>query len=366
MPSTSGCSRRSGRSDIAAADARRLVTGRIQSGAGEWHRVWLFVIRSFSELEINTIAPEAGAWPPGAGELLIERDAFQVVRAAIGDRVTVELSGGRMHSLRVGGRVHDAGQAQARMENMVYGYITPQTLASLGEESGLDRLYLQVRGDRSDEAHVRRVAADVKAWLEGNGHAVRRMDVPVPGEHPHAAIMGALLLVMAAFGIVVLVLSGIIVVNLQRAMMAAERRQIGVMQAIGASRGQIARIYLGEAALFGGAALLAAAPVGIAGGRALSRYLAVPLNFDLTSLAVPVWVYLLVAAAALVVPLVAAAYPIAAGTRMTVRAALAGGPVVRSDSARRASTACSAASAVPGGRCCSVSGTASAAGRGQD
>jgi hypothetical protein len=47
------------------------------------------------------------------------------------------------------------------------------------------------------------------------------------------------------------------------------------------------------------------------------------LNFDLASLAVPLWVWLLVAVVGLLVPLAAAAYPVAAGTAITVHTALA-------------------------------------------
>ena len=224
--------------------------GRIRTGSGEWRRLVIFVVRDFRNLRISTVTPEAGEWPPAPGGILIERDAFQVAKAAIGDIVTIETPSGREQKLRVAGRVHDAGQAQARMENIVYGYITPATLAALGETPALDRLYMLAGENRfpvDEEAHVNRVAADVKAWLEANGHVVRRMDVPAPGEHPHAAIMGALLLAMAVFGIFILVLSGVIVVNLLLATMAAERRQIGVMKAIGGTRGQIACIYLAEA-----------------------------------------------------------------------------------------------------------------------
>ena len=53
-------------------------------------------------------------------------------------------------TLRVTGSVHDVGQAQARMENVVYGYVTLETLALLGEEPYLDQLKILVSGDRFD------------------------------------------------------------------------------------------------------------------------------------------------------------------------------------------------------------------------
>jgi putative ABC transport system permease protein len=311
------------RDDVEDADARRVVTGSLRIGPGEWRHFIFFVVRDFERLRINVVTSDGGEWPPRPGAVVIERDAFQVAKARLGDTILVKTAAGRDRRLRVSGGAHDPAQAQARMENIVYGYITAETAAQLGEPLALDRLYVLAASDRFNKAGVERVAGDVKAWLERTGHPVRRMLVPVPGEHPHAAIMGVLLLAMAAFGLLAVALSGVIVLNLLLAMMAAERRQIGVMKAIGASRGQIASVYLAEAALFGLAATVLAIPGGVAAGRVLSRYFGVLLNFDLASLSIPGWVYLVVVVVAVMVPLAAAAYPVAIGTAVTVREAVA-------------------------------------------
>ncbi|HEY6146524.1 MAG TPA: FtsX-like permease family protein, partial [Thermoanaerobaculia bacterium] len=247
-----------------------------------------------------------------------------VARVRLGDSVTVRTTRGAERALRVTGRVHDVGQAQARMENVVYGYITSETLALLGEEPFLDQLQILAAGNRFDEKHVQAVAAGVKAFLESRGHAVRRVDVPTPGRHPHADIMGLLLLGMAVFGFGVLLLSGILVINLIAALMAAQVRQIGVMKTVGGTRRQIARIYLGQALLIGGAAVILALPAGVGGSRLFASAMAVFLNFDLTSFAITAWVFLSVAAVGLVVPLLAAAWPVWRGSGIAVARALAG------------------------------------------
>ncbi|MGE0454585.1 MAG: ABC transporter permease [Vicinamibacteria bacterium] len=307
---------------VRAAEARRSVSGRIKTGPVAWRALQLFVIRDFSDIRVSTISSEDGAWPPATGELLIERDALQVAKAAIGESVTVRTARGGERTLRVAGSVHDVGQAQARMENVVYGYVTLETLELLGEERRLDQLKILADGDAFDEAHVRKVAAGVEAWLTAQGRPVRRMEVPTPGAHPHAALMGMLLLAMAGFGCFALGLSGVLVVNLVTALMAAQLRQIGVMKAVGGTRARIAAIYLGQASFLGVAALAVALPVGLVGGRALCRYMAVFLNFDLDNLSVPAWVYLLDACVALLVPLLAAAWPVWKGTSASVREAL--------------------------------------------
>jgi putative ABC transport system permease protein len=309
--------------DVSDAEARRVLSGRIKTGPATWRSLTIFVVKDYENIRLSKFVPEQGAWPPATGEMLIERDAFRVAHAKIGDTVTIRLGQGKEQTLHVTGRVHDVGQPQARMENSVYGYITLDTLARLGERPYLDQLKIVVAENRLDEQHIRSVAQDVKKLVENRGHSVRDVDIPRPGKHPHAELMGLLLLMMSSFGFLVLILSGIIVVNLLMGMMASQVRQIGMMKAIGGTRRQVARIYFSQALLLGIAALLVALPLGILGSRALCHPLAVLLNFDITSFAVPLWVYLWVVAVGLVVPLMAAAYPVWKGSAISVREALA-------------------------------------------
>jgi putative ABC transport system permease protein len=309
--------------EVAEAEARRVVTGRIKAGPAEWRNLTLFVVEDFRNLRVSTLKPQQGAWPPAAGEILIERDAFQVARTRVGDAVTVRTAGGKDQTLRVTGSVHDVGQAQARMENSVYGYIVLDTLKQLGEEPYLDQLKILVAENRFDEPHIRSVAEDVRKLVESRGHPVRRVDVARPGKHPHADITGLLLLAMASFGFLVLILSGILVVNLLTALMASQVRQIGIMKVIGGTRWRIAQVYLGQALLLGIIAILVALPPGMLGSRLLCQYMAVFLNFDINSFASPAWVYLLVALVGLAVPLLAATYPVWKGSGISVREALA-------------------------------------------
>jgi putative ABC transport system permease protein len=308
--------------EVSAAEPRRVVSGQLKSGPFQWRNVVLFVVKDYGDIKVSKLVPEEGSWPPATGEILIERDAFQVARASIGDVVTVRTSNGNEQPLVISGRVHDVGQAQARMENIVYGYITLDTLIQLGEDPHLDQLNIKVADKQFDVEHIKRVTNDVKQLIESRGHTVSRVDVPTPGKHPHADLTGLLLLVMSSFGLFVLVLSGVLVVNLLTAIMAAQVRQIGIMKTIGATRWQIARIYLGQAMLLGVAAILVSIPLGLVGSRALCMYMAMFLNFDINSFAVPVWVYLLVIVIGLITPLLAALYPVSKGTGVSIRKAL--------------------------------------------
>jgi putative ABC transport system permease protein len=308
--------------EVSDAEPRRTISGQMKAGPVQWRNLMLFVVEDYGNIRVSKLVPEQGAWPPATGEMLIERDAFQVAQANIGDAVTVKTANGIEQPLVISGSVHDVGQAQARMENIVYGYINLATLVQLGKEPRLDQLNILVAHNRFDEDHIRRVAAAVEQLIKSRGHEVRRVDIPPPGKHPHSDLTGILLLAMSSFGLFVLVLSGILVINLLTAMMASQVRQIGVMKAMGGTRWQISRIYFGQALFLGLAAVIVSIPLGIIGSRALCGYMAMFLNFDINSFAVPFWVYLLVALIGVVAPLIAAAYPIWRGTATPVRVAL--------------------------------------------
>lgn len=314
---------------VGSAEGRRSVHGRVRTGPAEWRNLILFARRDLAHSGINTIALESGAWPKGPDEIALERDAMGVAKARVGDRVTVRTAAGAERVVRVVGSTHDVGKAQARMENLVYGYVAFEALASLGEGPYYDELAITLAQGSQDVARTREVAQAVAASVRAG--ASLPIEVPAPGEHPHAKIMGLLLLSIAAFGVFVLALSGAIVFNVLTALLAGQTRQIGVMKALGGSRWQIASIFLLEAGLLGVAAIVLAIPLGIFGGRLLSRMMSGFLNFDIASYGVPAWVLLAVFVVGVGVPVAAAVLPVWLGTRTPVRDALApGGKVGRS------------------------------------
>ncbi len=309
--------------EVREIDARGAFFGRVRTGPAQWRNLLLIVIPNFRAIRLDTFVLEKGEWPPATGDMLIERDAVSVARAGIGDTITVRIDRGEPHTLRIAGRVHDVGQAQARMENAVYGYISPATLAQIGEKPALNLLLIRVAHDQYNQDHIRQVAARLRQRLQAQGFQIGDIDVPAPGKHPHADLMAGLLLAILSFGFLLLALSGVLALNFITVLMARQIRLIGVMKALGARRLQIAGIYLLESLLLGGVAVMPAVPLGIWGSRMLCRYMAGFLNFDIDSFSIPAWVFLLATAAGLVVPLLACAIPVARAVSMPVRRALA-------------------------------------------
>ncbi len=308
---------------IAAAEARSEIVGRFKVGPGEWRELWLYVVPDFNGMRMDLFTHEGGAWPPAAGEILLERTAVGVAGASMGERVTVKIPNAQERTLSFTGTVHAPSLPPAWVESRVYGYITPETLSLFGVPPALNQLKILAAGDRMDESAVRSAAYALKDRLERSGRSVSRIDIPKPGKHVHADLMEAFIAILGAMGILALLMSGVLVTNMISAMVNAQVRQIGIMKAIGGGAGRIAGIYLSMVLALGLLALAAGLPASLALGRALAGFEAVQmLNFQIFDFGVAPWVYGLVIAVGLLIPLLSAAVPIARGSRVTVLAAL--------------------------------------------
>src|SRR5262245_34258213 len=310
------------RPGIADAQARATVMARVQTGPDEWRPLLLFVVEDFNAMRISTFKHDGGMWPPPDGTMLVERTALPVVNARVGDAVVVKTPNGQRRAVPVTGLTHDTGLAPAWQERECYGYITPATLAWLGENAGLNELKLVVTEPRFDVTVIERTARDLAMWLQGRGYAVKEIQVPPPGRHPHQNQMVAILTLLLTFSLMALVLGAVLVATMINGLLAQQIRQIGVMKAIGAKMGQVAGLYVTLVLLIGGAAVAVGAPFSVMAGRAYASAISGLLNFTLFSDAIPPWVFIVQAAFGLLVPVLMALIPILRTSRITVREAI--------------------------------------------
>lgn len=307
---------------VAEAEARPVVLARVRIGDDEWVPALLYVVRDYRDLRIDTFEPEAGAWPPGDGEVLLERTALPVAKTTVGDSLSLSLAGGDEAVVRVAGTVHAAGLAPAWMEHMVPGFVGWNS-SLRGAENGESAQLRIVVGDHPlDEGYVREISDSVQAMLVRQGREVTRVIVPVPGRHPHADQMEAFLFLLLSFGILSFLLSAVLVASMIHALMSEQVREIGIMKAIGATRRQIAGMYLGQVGLLSSVALALGIPLGILVGDAYAQFAAGILNADVTGSPFPFAVVAAVAAIGVVVPVLVALVPIRRAARLTVYEAL--------------------------------------------
>ncbi len=324
---------------VADAEGRRTIPMRFKHGAQDnWNIIMLVAVRDYDNIRINKIRPErvyriaperwpAGAWPPPEYEIVLERTGLLIPQMGLsqvkqGDVLLVQSPGGAERAARVAGLAYDFSREAATTAGMPTAYVTPETLTWLGGPPGYSDLHIRVSGNAQDKAHVERVAARVREQIQDAGYTVGYTEIPEPGTLPAKNTFQTISLVLSVIGFSSLLLSTFLIVNTISAILAQQTRQIGVMKAIGATASQMMGMYLGLVAAYGLLALLLAVPLAAWGARAFINFLAYFVNFEPGAFSVPPEVIALEIAVALLAPLLAALWPVAARTRLTVREAI--------------------------------------------
>lgn len=287
-----------------------------------WQDLTLYARSSYADPRVNLLQPEAGAWPPPDGGIVFERNSLPLLNAQIGDTVQVDLGDGRIRALQVAGAVHDINLPPARFVDRLYGYVNWETLNDLGYARQFNELLITVAERPDDKRHIQAVSDLVQEKMEASGLLIGSVRVPDPGQSPVQDILDSLFLILGILGALALLLSGFLVVNTMAAILAQQVRQVGVMKAVGARTGQVVSLYLGMALLYGLAALVVAVPLGTLGAYRLASYAAGFLNFDVVNQGIPPAVLALQVAVSTLLPVAAAAAPIALGARVTVLEAI--------------------------------------------
>jgi putative ABC transport system permease protein len=324
---------------IADVEARTALNVRVRVAPDEWRPLGLYTIPDFNASHINMVkrqglyeaAPEFGAehgaYPPPDRAVALERSSLLIPGmlppgVKVGDTLEIETISGQKRTLKIAGLAHEETNFPAPFMNQAYGYITLETQEWLTGSRRSDQLLIVVADKTLKQKEINALADQVKTKIESGGITVYVVQVPEPGKHPLQDLFAALLLLLNGLGFASLLLSGFLVVNTISALLSQQVRQIGIMKAIGARARQVVGLYLVMIILFGVLALLIAVPLSILAAGQLSLYLAGFINVDFPAFTIPPDVIALEIAIGMLVPIIAGLFPVIAGTRITVRAAL--------------------------------------------
>lgn len=307
--------------EVESAAGQRSIVVQARVGDDRWQELHLTAIDDFNDQKVGIVSPQAGQWPPGEMEMLVERSSLDALGVQAGDPLTIKIDDAEK-TLKVVGSAHDLSAFSTNLSGIAYGYITYKTLEKLGAGWYFDTLAVRVAGDSMDRAHNEAVADAVVDKVERAGFTVEQTTVPKPNQHRMEQFLTPMLLILGAMGILSLLLSGFLVVNIITALMAQQTRQIGVMKAVGASSVQVARMYVFMVFVYGVLAMAVALPLGYLVTRWFTDFAAALVNFDVVSPPLTWPIVLLLIVSGVGVPVVAAFIPILRGTRVTVREAI--------------------------------------------
>ncbi|MGW1783427.1 FtsX-like permease family protein [Streptomyces sp. NPDC002143] len=267
--------------------------------------------RSDATVGIDDVDLVEGEWATGPGQIVVAHDG---VPAPLGVRLTIPGSPGGDTLTVVGVARSVTGTADA--------WVTPaqaEALATAGSAPTYEMLY-----------RFRQAGTDAQVAA---GRAVIAASVPkgaLTGSQSYLSVKQeatansmAFVPFLAAFGFLGLLLSVLVIGIVVSGAVGAATRRIGILKALGFTPAQVVRAYVGQA--------LIPASVGCVLGVGLGNLLAVPVlgevgeAFEGPAASIPVWLDVVVPAAALALVAVAALAPaLRAGRLRTVEAITVG------------------------------------------
>jgi putative ABC transport system permease protein len=300
------------------------VSGNLLQTDGKKISIQFTAIETPYSLTLNTLKPAKGesSIPPlYEKEVLVDSSAASLGYKP-GDIMLIELGDGKRRELRLGGYLHAATGFPYNLAQSIGAYVTPDTLEWLGGTSSYDILAVSVAENPTDADHVTQIAQAVADRIERSGATVYFVNVYQPGHHFAYSISQGMFFILGTLSWMTVLLSAILIINTITALMTQQTRQIGIMKATGGGTLQITGMYVTLIMGFGLGALAIAIPLANSAARSIGDGMAAWLNFfPATYRGYPSTIIQQIIVA-IVIPVLAALWPIYNSVRITVREAI--------------------------------------------
>ncbi|MEZ4622696.1 MAG: FtsX-like permease family protein [Caldilineaceae bacterium] len=321
--------------NVAAVQGAKGASVNVEVAPGTWQPLSINAVPPQDELRINKVLPiyqldgpdqrnvAASHWP-GNDEVLIERSALNALDAlppglAVGDQLTLERADGKLRTVTVSGFGYDANVPPSSFTGSATAYVNQDTFERLGGATTYSSVAIRVQGSAAqieDIEYVRGIADAVADKIDKSSITVQRVQVFRPGRLPLQDLFDAISLILTPLGVLALILGSFLVINTMSALMSQQTRQIGVMKAVGAKRGQVTRMYLGAVVIYSLLALAIAIPATVFLATTLERFLGGFINLTTPGYVLPTSVLIIQVSIGLFVPLLAALWPVIRGRRL--------------------------------------------------
>ena len=284
-----------------------------------WRDLEIIGIPDFNSVNLNQFSILEGR-APRSGEVLIEASARDIAPLEVGgDIVYRDGQDYRERTLTISGLSRSPAYLASSLTSITRAYAPAaevrRQLGSEGYNQLLVRLY--------DLGRAQETVQRIDRLLESRGVPYGTPLVRDPANFAGKRELDALLVLLTVFSCVGLGVSGFLVVNTLLALLAEQVREVGILKALGGTRGQIVRLYLTVAGLYGTAGTLLGLLLGALGGYWLLGFVARLGNVEVPFRVAPRGVAL-GAGVGLGITTLAGLIPAWIGARTPVRVALSG------------------------------------------
>jgi len=309
---------------VDAVEGRVATSGQLIRSEGEPISIQFTAVENPEALTLNLLKPIPGETviPQLNDRQLLMDGSAATLGYKPGDILTIELSNGKHRQLTVAGYVHAVTGFPYNMAAAINAFVTPETLEWLGGPPFYNELAVSVAENPTDAAHVTEVAQAVADRVERAGATVYFVNVYQPGHHFAWSTTQGIFFVLQVLGYMTVLLSGFLIVNTVTALMTQQTRQIGIMKAVGGGNAQVFAMYIVLILGFGLVAMLIAVPLANGAAQSIGAGMAAFLNFNTLPFKAYPQAIFQQAIVALLVPFLAALWPVYNSVRITVREAI--------------------------------------------
>ena len=222
---------------------------------------------AFDNEELDSAQLRTGRWPESAEEIAIDAGTANAQGWAVGDRVGLVLDGPVERPEVVG--TFGVGELDNLAGASVVVLDRATALARLGTDGELTAAYA-VAAEGIDEAQL---IAALEAEL-GDGFAVQTAaEVVAEQQEAFGPFIEIFSIALLVFAVIALLVGSFLIFNTFTIVLAGRLRELALLRAVGASRGQLFGSVLGEAALVGAVGGALGAGFGIVVARGLQAIL---------------------------------------------------------------------------------------------
>ena len=284
----------------------------------EW-RKGSILMRDFAQQIYDKVQLKAGDWPLGR-VLGIERMHAPFYGLEIGSQVILEV-GEQERVFPITAKIRHPFVPPPQMYDWAFFFGDAEVMEMFGIPDG-QFVQLKFSVDPYSPQYARVVASAIKERLANQHISVVSSLYQDPAKHWGRSFVAGMSLVINVLAVVSLLLSVVLVLNTVTAVITQQTNQIGILKAIGGRSSTVLRLYLIGVLFYGILALVIALPLGIFSAFAISQWFLGIYNIEYDTFAFSSRAVVFMVLSALLVPLVAALYPVLKGALMTVRQAI--------------------------------------------
>ena len=255
----------------------------------------------------------------GQNQLAVEQRMADDFDLEIGETITVRILGTeadvQSEEWTISGIVfHPYNQAAS--ETLYATYADAQRIAGF---QGLNSIFVRFEDFPTAEAALNDITALINDQTDYVALFTQAED---PATNSLVENTQQFAIILAALAVIAMLVSGFLVINVVSNIVAEQRRQIGVIKSLGASRMETFAMYAGIALIYGLLGMIPGVLLGIPVGYQLAVLIGELANTLIDEFAISNSAIVLGIALGLAVPVIAASIPVYSGTRVSILEAM--------------------------------------------